>query len=116
VRDVGVTAASGRVVEDAAFVWGRRPCALEGGGWKAGLHGSRDPRLLHPAQEGAQGATGGGSLMSCTSAPRKRLRSKLVAGRNVRVLAQGNAGARVQRKSFRDRNSHMGALVDAGAR
>ena len=54
--------------------------------------------------------------MSCTSAPRKRLRSKLVAGRNVRVLAQANAGARVQRKSFRDRNSHMGALVDAGAR
>jgi hypothetical protein len=36
---------------------------------------------------------------------------------NVRVLAQANAGARVQRKSFRDRNSHFGgALVDAGAR
>ncbi len=40
----------------------------------------------------------------------------LVAVRNVRVLAQGNAGERVQRKSFRDRNSHMGALVDAEAR
>jgi len=40
----------------------------------------------------------------------------LVSGRNVRVLAQGNAGERVQRKSFCDRNSHMGALVDAEAR
>ena len=54
MRDVGATAASGRVVEDAAFVWARRACALEGGGWKEGLHGSRDPRLLHPAQEGAR--------------------------------------------------------------
>ena len=54
MRDVGATAASGRVVEDAAFVWARRACAFEGGGWKEGLHGSRDPRLLHPAQEGTR--------------------------------------------------------------